>query len=136
MKPVKRSSKQIQIFDYNPPVDPAAMEQPTDTAAYLRRGYAFYGTSQYEEANEDFRRALDLDPTTVDAVYGLGMSLKALGKKEEAVAAFTKAIGLIDQGIVSDKSRARILRRLALGHINEINTGDWNLEAEIWQRIT
>ena len=136
MKPVKRSSKQIQILDYNPPVDPAAMEQPTDPAAFLRRGYAYYGTSQYEKANEDFRRALDLDPTTVDAVYGLGMSLKSLAKKEEAVAAFTKAIGLIDQGIISDKSRARILRRLALGHINEINTGDWNLEAEIWQRIS
>jgi tetratricopeptide (TPR) repeat protein len=135
MKQEKRNSKQVQIFASNPPVDPTAMEQPADPAAYLRRGYAFYGTSEYEKANEDFRQTLDLDPTSVDAVYGLGMSLKALGNKTESVAAFTKVIGLIDREIISDKSRARILRRLALGHINEINTGDWNLEAEIWQRI-
>jgi tetratricopeptide (TPR) repeat protein len=135
MKSEKHNSKQIQILDNNPPVDPAAMEQPADPAAYLRRGYAFYGIGQYEKANEDLRQAFDLDSTSVDGVYGLGMSLKALGKKEEAVVAFTKAIELIDREIISDKSRARILRRLALGHINEIKTGDWNLEAEIWQRI-
>jgi tetratricopeptide (TPR) repeat protein len=131
----KRRPKQGQILDYNPPVDPAAMEQPTDTAAYLRRGYAYYGVHQYADAVEDFRRALELDPNAVDAVYGQGMSLKASGKKEEAIAAFKKALALIDQGVIPDKSRARILHRLALGHVNEITIGNWNLEAEIWQHV-
>jgi tetratricopeptide (TPR) repeat protein len=131
----KRRPKQGQILDYNPPVDPAAMEQPTDTAAYLRRGYAYYGVKQYAEAVEDFKKALELDPNAVDAVYGQGMSLKASGKKEEAIAAFKNALALIDQGVIPDKSRARILHRLALGHVNEITSGNWNLEAEIWQHI-
>ena len=135
MKLFRRSPKQGQILDYNPPVDPVAMEQPTDTAAYLRRGYAFYGVSKYAEAAEDFNKAFDLDSTAVDAVYGLGMSLKAAGKKGEAVTAFKNAIALIDKGVVTDKPRARILRRLALGHVNEITSGDWNLEAEIWQHV-
>jgi tetratricopeptide (TPR) repeat protein len=135
MKLFGRSPKQGQILDYNPPVDPAAMDQPADPAAYLRRGYAFYGIKKYAEASEDFQKAFELDPTSVDAVYGLGMSLKASSKKDEATVAFKKAIALIDKGVVADKSRARILRRLALGHVNEIATGNWNLEAEIWQHV-
>jgi tetratricopeptide (TPR) repeat protein len=135
MKLFRRSLREGQILDYNPPVDPATMEQPADTAAYLRRGYAFYGVANYADAAEDFKKAIDLDATAVDAVYGLGMSLKAAGKNEESVASFKKAIALIDQGVVPDKSRARILRRLALGHVNEITSGDWNLEAEIWQHV-
>lgn len=92
MKLFRRSLKQGQILDYNPPVDPAAMEQPADTAAYLRRGYAFYGVSNYADAAEDFRKALDLDLSAVDAVYGLGMSLKADGRKDEAVTALRKPL--------------------------------------------
>jgi tetratricopeptide (TPR) repeat protein len=136
MKLFGRSPKQSQILDDNSAGDPGAMEQPANSTGYLQRGYAFYGVNRYAEAVEDFHKAIDLDPTAVDAVYGLGMGLKAEGKKEEAVAAFKNAIALLDQGVVSDKVRARILRRLALGHINEMTKGDWNLEAEIWQRVT
>jgi tetratricopeptide (TPR) repeat protein len=136
MKLFVRSPKQGQILEDNPTVDPGAMEQPANSASYLQRGYAYYGVNQYAEAVEDFHKALDLDPKAVDAVYGLGMGLKAEGKKDEAVAAFKNAIALLDQGVVSDKVRARILRRLALGHVNEMTRGDWNLEAEIWQRVT
>ncbi len=135
MRFFKSNQKQVQRLADNPPVDPDAMEQPTDPGSYILRGYAYYGTGRYAEAAEDFKRALDLDSTAVDAVYALGMCLKAAGKKEEAAAAFKKAIALIDQGVVADKSRARILRRLAKGHINEITNGDWNLEAEIWQHV-
>ena len=131
----KRRPKQGQILDYNPPVDPTAMEQPSDTAAYIRRGYAYYGVKHYDEAIEDFKKASDLDPNAVDAIYGQGMSLKASGKKDEAILVFKKAIALLDGGVVPDKSRARILRRLALGHVNEMTSGNWNLEAEIWQRV-
>ncbi len=135
MKLFKRRPKQIQMLEYNPPVDPEAMEPPTDCAAYIRRGYAFYGIKKFSEASEDFKKALDLDPNAVDAIYALGMSLKASGEKDAAASAFKNAIAMIDQGAVSDKSRARILRRLALGHFNEITSGDWNLEKEIWQHV-
>ena len=135
MKFFRRNSKQGQVLDSNSPSDPAVMDQPTDTASYIRRGYAFYESSKFDEAAQDFRKAFDLDSTSVDAVYGLGMSLKAAGKTDDAVTAFKSAIALIDKGVVADKSRARILRRLALGHVNQITSGDWNLEAEIWQHI-
>ncbi len=135
MKLFKSGPKPGQVVETPPPVDPASMEQPTDAAAYLRRGYAYLGIGQYPQAAEDFRKALELDPASVDSVYALGMSLKADGKKEEATTAFLKAIALLDEGAVKDKSRARILRRLALGHVNEIATGNWNLEAEIWQHV-
>ncbi len=131
----KRSPKEAQLMGNTPPVNPEAMETPTDPASYIRRGYAYYGIGKYPEACDDFRKAIDLDPNAVDAIYALGMSLKSSQKNEEAIDAFKNAIALIDSGVISDKARARILRRLALGHVNEISSGDWNLEAEIWQHV-
>ncbi len=135
MKLFRRSPKPGLSQDNNQPAEPAVMEQPADAAGYIRRGYALYQSSKYDEAVEDFTKAFDLDQTAVDAVYGMGMSLKAAGKKDEAVAAFKRAIAMIDSGVVADKPRARILRRLALGHVNLLTDGDWNLEAEIWQHV-
>jgi hypothetical protein len=55
---------------------------------------------------------------------------------EKSVAAFTRVLELIRIQPESDKVRNAMLRRLALGHINVITQGDWNLEKEIWQRTT
>jgi len=52
------------------------------------------------------------------------------------VAAFRQVIDLISSETGANRVKADMLRRLALGHINEITQGDWNLEKEIWQRIT
>ena len=43
-------------------------------------------------------------------------------------------MGLIDQGKIEDHAKREMLRRLTLGHINELTTGDWNLEDEIWHQ--
>jgi hypothetical protein len=56
-------------------------------------------------------------------------------RKEEAIPSFQKAVSLIEAGKLENKDRSEMLRRLALGHINELTVGDWNLEKEIWQRI-
>jgi tetratricopeptide (TPR) repeat protein len=88
-----------------------------------------------DQAEADFRRAISIDPEDVDATYVLGLVLKAEGRIEEAVASFQKAVSLIEAGKVENKDRSEMLRRLALGHINELTEGDWNLEKEIWQRI-
>lgn len=135
MSSSKHGSIPRQLTEDATQVEAIMMEEPRDAAAFLRRGYAFYGSGQYDRSIDDFKRAIDLEEKNVDAIYALGMSLKASGKKEEAIALFKKAIALLDQGVVIDKSRSRMLRRLALGHVNDINTGDWNLEGEIWQRV-
>jgi tetratricopeptide (TPR) repeat protein len=110
----------------------AANAAPQDLQAQVDLGWGLYGASKYSEALEQFQRALALDPNSLDANYGLAISHKALGNKEAAVAAFAKVAELTAQ--VEDHVRGTMLRRLAHGHVNELNEGDWQLEAEIWHR--
>ncbi len=105
------------------------MPVPQDLEAYMRR-------DREEKAEMDFRRALDLDPDSIDANYVLGLVLKAQGRFEEAVEQFQKAIDLLEAGNLDDKARIEMLRRLSLGHINELKKGDWDLEKEVWHRTS
>jgi hypothetical protein len=63
------------------------------------------------------------------------MVRKALGRKAEASEAFSQVLKLISSETCDKSTRKDMLRRLALGHINMINQGDWNLEKEIWIHI-
>jgi tetratricopeptide (TPR) repeat protein len=110
----------------------AASGNPQDAQAQVDLGWGLYGGGKYAEALEQFQRALALDARSVDAHYGLGLAHKALGDKAAAVAAFNKVAALAEQA--EDAVRATMLRRLAHGHVNELNLGDWQLEAEIWHR--
>lgn len=117
-------------------VDPEQMPEPSDLAGFMRRGWAYHARKQEDFAEADFRRALAIDPRSVDASYGLGLILKAQGRKDEAINAFRKTLELIADGAVEDRIRAEMLRRLSLGHINELSIGDWNLEEMVWHRRT
>lgn len=115
------------------PLDPTAISNPTTAVEYHRRGTAYYARQQYEAAVADFKQAIDLDVNMVDAYYSLGMVYKATKRKEEAVAAFNKVVELVASEVGSGKVSPDMLRRLALGHVNELTEGDWNLEQEIWK---
>jgi tetratricopeptide (TPR) repeat protein len=111
--------------------DPATMSAST-TLEYNLRGWLFYSHQNYEKAVSDFRRVLEKNNNEVDAWYGLGLSLKFAGSSTEAVDAFNKVLGLIKT--MEDKQRKNVLERLAKGQVNQIQTGDWDLEKEVWKR--
>jgi tetratricopeptide (TPR) repeat protein len=115
--------------------DPHQYTEPTTVEEYLRRGWYYYSRKMGSEAEADFKEALALDPQNVDAYYSLGLVFKAQRMDENAIEYFRKARELIEMGLVSNKARAEMLRRLSSGHINEISEGDWKLEEEIWQHI-
>lgn len=117
------------------PLDPTQITNPTTALEFHRRGTAYYARKQFDAAVEDFKQAIALDDNMVDAHYSLGMVLKAIGRKEEAVAAFQKVVALVTPDVGSGKVSADMLRKLALGHMNELTQGDWNLEKEIWKHI-
>jgi tetratricopeptide (TPR) repeat protein len=118
------------------PLNPEEMPAPTKFDEYLRRGWAYHTRGKHQEAEQDIRQALRLDADSVDGHYVLGLVLKAQGKREEAVASFRETIGLIETGKIEDKARIEIMHRLAKGHFNQLTTGDWNLEKEIWQHMS
>lgn len=128
----KKTVKQEVVTPLNPEEIPA----PSDYDGFLRRSWAYHARGREQEAEQDVRQALKLDAESVDANYLLGLVMKAQGNNQEAVASFRRTIDLIEAGKIQDKSKNEILHRLAKGHYNELTTGDWNLEKEIWQHIS
>lgn len=101
---------------------------------YLRKGWANYGRGDLGEAEKCFRKAISLDPALIDACYGLGLTLKAQGKKEEAVEIFIKLADLLEKDTALDNVKRTMLQRLTQGQINLLKFGDWGLEKVIWKR--
>ena len=70
---------------------------------HIRRGNSFYVDSLYEKAEIEYRKALELNPQSVDAMYNLGNALfyqitqseeKAEERGEEAMQQYTTAAKL------------------------------------------
>ncbi len=115
-------------------IDPNAYKEPTDYDGFMQRGWAHHARGNHDQAESDFRRALSYSPESVDANYALALVMKSQGNKKEAVELFSKSMKLIKQGKIEDDAKSEMMRRLTLGHINEITTGDWNLEDQIWRQ--
>ena len=128
----KLRSKEDQE-DKHKGMDPSEMPEPDDFSDYMRRGWAYHSQGQQEQAERDFQNALKLDPESVDANYVLGLVLKAQRRNEDAIEYFNKSLNLIKAGKIDNTSRSEMLRRLSLGHINELKKGDWDLHTEVWR---
>lgn len=126
----KKSDKKEVVGD----LDPTELPEPNDYESFMRRGWAHHSKGEQERAESDFRRAVSYSPESVDANFALGLNLKSQGRKEEAVEVFNKTMQLIEDGKGESDSKTEMMRRLTLGHINELTIGDWNLEDQIWHQ--
>ena len=132
---MKQLFKKKDIFKIKSiPLEPASMQEPTTADEYQKRGMAYYARKKLSHAIADLQRAIALDGNNIDAFYCLGMVLKAMHCKDESMQAFNRVIILIKERSEVGEARYGMLRRLALGHINQLTQGDWNLEKEIWKR--
>jgi tetratricopeptide (TPR) repeat protein len=112
-----------------PHVGPESMTA-SSAGEYAIRGWEYYVAKEYQKAETDLRESLRLDPDELDTNYALGLTLKSSGQKIPAAEAFRKVAELASYQ--ADPVRARMVRRLALGQIHDIETGEWNLEKETW----
>jgi Tfp pilus assembly protein PilF len=125
--------KKKEIFKVKSlPVDPASMTDPRTVDDFQKRGMAYYARKQFNEA--ELKKAISMDGKNIDSYYSLGMVLKAMERNEDAANAFKQVVALILDTADATSVKNDMLRRLALGHINEITKGDWDLEKEIWKR--
>jgi Flp pilus assembly protein TadD len=65
---------------------------PKDATAHSDRGYSYYARGQFEAAEKDLRKAVELDPRNKQAWTNLGMTLAQLGRYQESQAAFEKVV--------------------------------------------
>jgi cytochrome c-type biogenesis protein CcmH/NrfG len=115
-----------------PAVDKAQSEiaaDPNNVDGFCNLGWGFYGARQYADAIQAFNDALKLDAGSVDALYGLGLSLKESGAGEDAVPVFARVMKLAPQK--EQGARGRMLARLSRGHINLIRKGEWDLDEDV-----
>jgi len=95
---------------------------PEHVGTYIDLGWEFHAKKQYDQAIEQFRKAIEMDGDAVDAYYGLGLSCKAKGEKEQAIQAFEKVIELAPT--LDDRAKAQILSRLAQAHLETLRGSD------------
>jgi tetratricopeptide (TPR) repeat protein len=105
---------------------------PESAEAHSNLAWGYYGQRQYAEAIQAFNEALRLDRNYIDAHYGLGMALKESGAGRDAVPSFETVVHLAPQ--LENQVRGQMLVRLAHGHINQISSGDWDLDQEMRRR--
>ncbi len=91
---------------------------PETAGTHIELGWEFHAKKEYDQAIEQFRRAIEVDGNAVDAYYGLGLSCKAKGEKEKAIQAFEKVIALAP--MLEDRAKAQILSRLAQAHLETL----------------
>jgi len=120
-----------EVFPTQQVPDPAQIN-PQNAAEYAGRGWFYFSRQEFLEAQSDLETAISLEPD-VDFYYALGLILRAQGKNSEALAVFEKTLPLVSDS--ENQQRTTMLRRLTLGQINMIKSGDWNLEKEVWKRI-
>lgn len=74
--------------------DGARAQHPNSAIAEFNRGSTLYKLGRYDEAEKAFLRAQQLDDRVLQGndLYNLGNTMAALGKKEEAIQYFRKAL--------------------------------------------
>lgn len=65
---------------------------------FVRRGNKLYADSLFVKSEVEYRRALDVNPQSMEAMYNLGNSLLAQQKAEEAMKQYQAAAALIPTG--------------------------------------
>jgi tetratricopeptide (TPR) repeat protein len=69
---------------------------------------AYYNSGQHDRAAETFERLLEIDPSLAYAHFGLGQSLKQLGRRDEARVHLKLAVALAPDSSLYRNALARL----------------------------
>lgn len=74
---------------------------------YFAEGQRKFDMIFYEEAVENFEKAVEIDPNFATAYARLALSYSGMGRREQALQAIEKAVGLVDR--VTEREKLNIL---------------------------
>jgi Flp pilus assembly protein TadD len=112
----QRGMRLLEAGDFNQatiPLAKAATLEPDKTSIREALGRAYFRSSQYEAAANEFQAVVDRAPTNDYALYCLGRALLALGRVQEACKPLTLAASFQpkrrDYRVYRDRARAAAL---------------------------
>jgi len=97
----------------------ASRAEPNKGSILEALGRACFNSAQYDRAKETFERLLEVDPSSPYAHFGLGQSLKRLGRRVEARTHLRLAVALDPRSALYRGA----LARLATGPATTSRTG-------------
>lgn len=128
-------AKRAAPADNKAPADAAAGGQaaPQDAQGYIALGTELYRNNRDREAVEAFRRAAELEPDNPLAHYRLGLAHGALGERDEAEAAYAKALEGFEKAVKDDPKNADALLSLADVYSR---TGEYEKSIEAYRKAS
>jgi tetratricopeptide (TPR) repeat protein len=84
---------------------------------YFEQAVNAFGDDKLDEAIENYRKALEIDPNYQDALHGVGMALFNSGRVDEAIATAKKLIEIDNDDILAHTSLSMFYQ--AQGRIEE-----------------
>ncbi|GAL85298.1 tetratricopeptide TPR_2 repeat protein [Sporocytophaga myxococcoides] len=84
--------KQVQVWKDSVSLWNYAIDHIPSDVAYNNRGVEFNRSGEYNQAIEDFNKALEFNPSHKEAYNNLGVALANLGKNKEAISAYDNAL--------------------------------------------
>ena len=84
-------------------------QSPSNAAAWVELGNAYFDSDQYEKSIEAYRKALDLKPDNADVWTDMGVMQRKAGRPQEAVKAFDQAIAVNPKHEVSRLNKGIVL---------------------------
>jgi Flp pilus assembly protein TadD len=86
----------------------AARLEPGKGSIVEALGRAYYNSGQHARAAEAFRELIEIDPSAAYGHFGLGQSLKQLGRRDEARTHLRLAVALAPDSALYRNALARI----------------------------
>ena len=93
----------------------AARLEPRKGSIVEALGRAYYNSGQHARAAEAFEELLTIDPSAAYGHFGLGQSLKQLGRRKEARTHLRLAVALAPDSRLYRDALARLGRQASLG---------------------
>lgn len=106
--------------------------QLNSAEAYVNWGNVWVKRGELEEALQNYRKALTLNPNLAEAHFNLGKILAAQGKLDEAIESLDGAIALKPEWSAAHYAKATIIKS-AVEHNSKEKVDEWYSNPQIWR---
>ena len=103
------AAAQRDLKDQIAALEKETRENPSNVAAWIELGNAYFDSDQYEKSIQAYRKALDLKPDNADVWTDMGVMQRKAGRPQEAVKAFDQAIAVNPKHEVSRLNKGIVL---------------------------